>query len=81
MQIYEYSLVKVVILVRNLLDHFQLVGLDVLLEHNRSGVAGDVIDVVADGKIIERHIAKRPQQFVAIVVHRPVPVEEMALYQ
>ena len=40
----------------------------------------DVIDVVADGKIIERHIAKRPQQFVAIVVHSPVPVEEMALY-
>jgi len=43
--------------------------------------ADDVIDVVADGKIIERHIAKRPQQLVAIVVHRPVPVEEMALYQ
>ena len=43
--------------------------------------ADDVIDIVADGKIIERHIAKRPQQFVAIVVHRPVPVEEMALYQ
>ena len=41
----------------------------------------DVIDVVADGKIIERHIAKRPQQFVAIVLHRQVPVEEMALYQ
>ena len=43
--------------------------------------ADDVIDVVADGKIIERHIAKNPQQFVAIVAHRPVPVEEMALYQ
>ena len=43
--------------------------------------ADDVIDVVADGKIIERHIAKKPQQFVAIVVRRPVPVEEMALYQ
>ena len=43
--------------------------------------ADDVIDVVADGKIIERHIAKNPQQLVAIVVHRPVPVEEMALYQ
>ena len=43
--------------------------------------ADDVIDVIADGKIIERHIAKRPKQLVAIVVRRPVPVEEMALYQ
>ena len=43
--------------------------------------ADDVIDVVADGKIIERHIAKRAQQLGAIVAHRPVPVEEMALYQ
>lgn len=43
--------------------------------------ADDVIDVIADGKIIERHIAKRPQQLVAIVVRRPTPVEEMALYQ
>lgn len=47
----------------------------------RNEFTDDVIDVVADGKIIERHIAKRPQQFVAIVVRRPVPVEEMALYQ
>ena len=58
------------------------------LKQNRSAYmlrknefADDVIDVVADGKIIERHIAKRPHQLVAIVVHRPVPVEEMALYQ
>ena len=47
----------------------------------KTDYADDVIDVIADGKIIERHIAKRPQQFVAIVVHRPVSVEEMALYQ
>lgn len=33
MQIYEYSLVEVVILVSNLLDHFQLVCLDILLQH------------------------------------------------
>ena len=43
--------------------------------------ADDVVDVVADGKIIESHIAKRTQQFVVIVKHRPVPVKEMALYQ
>ena len=47
----------------------------------RNEFADDVIDVVADGKIIERHIAKRTHQVVAIVVRRPVPVEEMALYQ
>lgn len=43
--------------------------------------ADDVIDVIENGKIIERHIAKRPQQIIAIVVTRPIPVEEMALYQ
>ena len=58
------------------------------LKHHRTAYmlrktdsADDVIDVVADGKIIERHIAKRMNQVVAIVVHRPIPVEEMALYQ
>lgn len=47
----------------------------------RNEFAHDVIDVVADGKIIERHISKRTHQVVAIVVRRPVSVEEMALYQ
>ena len=41
----------------------------------RDEFADDVIDVVADGKIIERHISKRTHQVVAIVVRRPVPVE------
>ena len=44
-------------------------------------IAVDVIDVVENGKIIERHIAKGAQQNNAIVVIRHVPVEEMALYR
>ena len=36
----------------------------------RNEFADDVIDVVADGKIIERHIARRTQQIVAIVERR-----------
>lgn len=43
--------------------------------------ADEVIDVIADGKIIERHIAKRSQQVMTIVVSWPVLVEEMTLYQ
>ncbi|MBQ0090766.1 MAG: hypothetical protein KBT27_15680 [Prevotellaceae bacterium] len=47
----------------------------------RNEFADDVIDVVADGKIIERHIAKRSQRLVTFFVRRPISVEEMALYQ
>lgn len=47
----------------------------------RNEFADDVIDVIDDGKIIERHIAKRRHPIVSIAVRRQVPVEEMALYQ
>ena len=38
MQIYEYSILEVVILVRNLLDHCRILGLDILAEQSRGGV-------------------------------------------
>ena len=41
----------------------------------------NVIDVDAVGKIIERHIAKRLKLIVDIIVHQPVPMEGIALYQ
>ena len=43
--------------------------------------ADDVIDVVADGKIIERHIAKRPQTIVASKTTKQWIIEEAALYR
>ena len=48
--------VEVVVLVRELLDHVQLVSFDIVLEHFRRGVAGDFHDVedVHAGQIHER---------------------------
>lgn len=46
MQIYEYSLVEVVILVRNLLNHRQILGLDVLAEHGVGRVSRDLHNVI-----------------------------------
>lgn len=47
----------------------------------RTDLSDDVIDVIDDGQIIERHIAKQPQKVVAIVVTRHFCVEDLALYQ
>ena len=47
----------------------------------RTNLSDDVIDVIDDGQIIERHIAKQPQKVVAIVVTRHFCVEDLALYQ
>ena len=58
-----------------------------LKQHGRADMtrqnvfADEVMDVVADGKIIERHISNKTHQVIAIVVHRTVQVEEVALYQ
>ena len=49
-------LIEVVVLVRELLDHVQLVSFDIALEHFRRGVAGDFHDVedVHAGQVHER---------------------------
>ena len=50
--------------------------------HRRTDLGGDVIDIIDDGKIIERHRSNSPViSFSPRNCQRFVPVEEMALYQ
>ena len=50
--------------------------------HRRTDLGGDVIDIIDDGKIIERHRSNSPGiSFSSGNYRRFVPVEEMALYR
>ena len=49
--------------------------------HRRLDLGGDVIDIIENGRIIERHIADGLTIQTAKMVRRVIPVEEMALYQ
>lgn len=49
--------------------------------HRRLDMAGDVIDIIDDGQIIERHIADGQTIQETKLSYRRFPVEEMALYQ
>ena len=49
--------------------------------HRRLDLGGDVIDIIDNGQIIERHIADGLTIQTAKMVRRVIPVEEMALYQ
>ena len=50
--------------------------------HRRTDLGGDVIDIIDDGKIIERHRSSSPGISFSPKCHRRiVPIEEMALYQ
>ena len=49
--------------------------------HHRLDMAGDVIDIIENGLIIERHIADGATIRTAKMVWHMTPVEEMALYQ
>lgn len=46
-----------------------------------SGYKEDVIDIIEDNRIIERHIAKLPSPLALSPSRRRVSIDEMALYQ
>ena len=62
------TLVKIVILVGNLLNHRQVLGLDILAQHSRGGVARNLHD------IIDIHFGKVHQR-------SPGPSRSMSMYQ
>lgn len=49
--------------------------------HRRLDLPGDVIDVIEDGVILERHVSADPSKLSMIRIYGHTPVEEMALYR
>lgn len=49
--------------------------------HRRTEMAGDVIDIIVGGEIIERHICRSVARYPQAQIRRRFCVEEMALYQ